>query len=336
MISVIVPIFNAESSLPRCLDSIVSQSFKDLEIILVDDGSTDGSRCICDAYSAQDSRIKVIHKQNGGVSEARNVGLRAAKGEFVQFVDNDDIIHPQMIEILCNLINSGDYDFAMCYGEKIFNIDEITDRIQRPVPISPAVEISSDYCLRNLYTAEKVLRVQYHWIWNKLYKRELIHNICFVNNSIEDVVFNNCVYQRTGMAIMTSNHLYYWIQRSKSLLHSGNYEREGKELNSYMQCLLDIPIENSLYRSYCLRRLFRTMFSAQYWSRNTTSHDIEKSLSKKIYKQRIKEFIHNSHIPLSEKVVLPLFFYFPFLYSLFISIAEKKHNKGSSFISGRF
>ena len=114
MISVIIPIYNVEKYLCRCLDSIISQSYKDLEIILVDDGSPDNSPSICDSYARNDNRIKVIHKTNGGLSAARNTGLKYAMGDFISFIDSDDYIEPKMYEILFNLITKFDSDISMC------------------------------------------------------------------------------------------------------------------------------------------------------------------------------------------------------------------------------
>lgn len=104
MLSVIVPVYNVEKYLARCIDSILKQSYSDLEIILVDDGSTDNSGKICDQYREIDDRIVVIHKQNGGLSDARNVGMKKANGQYLAFVDSDDFIHPRMYEILMNLL----------------------------------------------------------------------------------------------------------------------------------------------------------------------------------------------------------------------------------------
>lgn len=108
LISVIVPVYNVEHYLNRCVDSILAQTYSDLEILLVDDGSTDSSGAICDAYARQDARVQVIHKKNGGLSDARNCGIEHAKGRYFCFVDSDDGIAPQMIEVLYrNLLNAG-------------------------------------------------------------------------------------------------------------------------------------------------------------------------------------------------------------------------------------
>ena len=105
LISVIVPIYKVKKYLNRCIDSVINQTYNNLEIILVDDGSPDSCPQICDEYAKKDKRIKVIHKQNGGLSDARNAGLDIASGDFVSFIDGDDYIHPQTYEIVMDVIN---------------------------------------------------------------------------------------------------------------------------------------------------------------------------------------------------------------------------------------
>ena len=113
MISIIVTVYNIEQHLPICIESIFNQTYKDLEIILVDDGSTDNSGKLCDKYTKEDTRCIVIHQSNKGVSEARNTGLNHATGEYISFIDGDDYLHPQMFEILYEALQKGDYDFSM-------------------------------------------------------------------------------------------------------------------------------------------------------------------------------------------------------------------------------
>ena len=126
-ISIIVPVYNVEKYLENCIESILNQTFKDFELILVDDGSTDNSGKICDIYEKKDSRIKVIHKNNGGLSSARNAGLDIACGKYVGFIDSDDSIHPRMYEILYDLIKKYESDISCCNYKKIYDIfkDEI-------------------------------------------------------------------------------------------------------------------------------------------------------------------------------------------------------------------
>ena len=113
-ISVIVPVYNVEAYLPECIRSVLEQSMSDFEMILVDDGSTDGCPAICDAAAEQDDRVRVIHQKNGGLSRARNAGLDAARGEWIGFVDSDDCIHPDMYEKLLAAAEKNDADMAIC------------------------------------------------------------------------------------------------------------------------------------------------------------------------------------------------------------------------------
>ena len=117
-ISIIVPIYNVEKQLSTCIESILNQTFMNFELILVDDGSPDKCGEICDEYEKKDKRIKVIHKKNGGLSDARNAGLNIATGKYIGFVDSDDIIHPQMYEKLYNCINKYNSDIIQCKFKK--------------------------------------------------------------------------------------------------------------------------------------------------------------------------------------------------------------------------
>ena len=130
LISVVVPIYNVEQYLERCIDSILHQTYEHLEIILVDDGSPDNSGAICDSYLSLDQRIKVIHKRNGGLSDARNAGLEMASGEFIAFIDSDDTIMPEMIEKLYERIDTDRSDMAFCgYRFRGFFTGQCTYRV---------------------------------------------------------------------------------------------------------------------------------------------------------------------------------------------------------------
>lgn len=120
-VSIIIPVYNTEQYLPRCIDSILSQTFTDFELLLIDDGSKDGSGKICDEYSAKDSRIRVFHKENGGVSSARNLGLRNAQGEWIIFIDSDDWISESMLHDMCEIARSEKSDIVYCDLKTVFN-----------------------------------------------------------------------------------------------------------------------------------------------------------------------------------------------------------------------
>lgn len=133
-ISVTIPIYNAESSLSHTLDSVLQQSFSNFELILINDGSTDKSLSICKEYSEKDNRIKIIDQPNMGICTARNSGIKASKGKYFLFVDSDDLIHPQMFEILINQIKSNDADISMCQTNPIF-LNEIKEWESYELPV---------------------------------------------------------------------------------------------------------------------------------------------------------------------------------------------------------
>lgn len=183
MISIIVPIFNSESTLDRCIKSIINQTYRNLELILVDDGSTDKSGSICDYYEKIDNRIKVIHNRNNGVSNARNSGLEQARGGYIQFVDSDDFINENTCQILLDNIKTAKTDMVIFGVETVYK--------DKTSYINPPDEALLDF--RNSY-----MKFTYFYsnglinpIWNKLYKKDKISSKFSESISLgEDLIFN--------------------------------------------------------------------------------------------------------------------------------------------------
>lgn len=179
MISVIVPIYNVEEYLSTCIESILNQTYKNLEILLIDDGSTDNSGKICDMYAKQDSRCIVIHQLNKGLSGARNTGLDYATGEYISFVDGDDYIHPQMLEILYEALQKGDYDFSMALYKEVYVKENVLF-----ISNYTFQEFDQDQLIYGLYNTSRkrnnYSEMNFHVVWNKLYKKKLINNTYFV------------------------------------------------------------------------------------------------------------------------------------------------------------
>ena len=170
LISVIVPVYNVEEYIDECIISILPQTYKNIEFILVDDGSTDRSGILCDGYKAKDKRVYVIHQENMGLAAARNTGIQQAKGEYLAFVDSDDFISPLMYDTLYNEITKEHADIAICNFSKFITgkYDIYANSIYSKV-IYNRGEI-----LDNLYTP---LHVQTVVAWNKLYKRNMFQTI---------------------------------------------------------------------------------------------------------------------------------------------------------------
>ncbi len=208
-ISIIVPIYNMEKYLRQCLDSIKNQIFCDWECILVDDGSKDASAAICDEYAAEDVRFKVIHKENGGLSSARNAGLKACIGDLIGFVDSDDWIEPQMYEVLYNLINDYDADIAVVGYIKEFigrhSNKHITKKIKILTGEEAIIELGFD-------------RIP-NYVWNKLQKRSIITCDFPIGRNFEDLYVYGEWLKNVKKMVFDSTPLYHYRMRMGSIIH---------------------------------------------------------------------------------------------------------------------
>lgn len=212
LISVIVPVYKVEKYLDRCVQSIVGQTYSNLEIILIDDGSPDASGAMCDAWAEKDSRIRVIHQENAGAGAARNAGMDAAKGELLGFVDSDDYIAPDCYQYLYNLLENG-ADIAECgfVETEIDNavFDDNDGRIGFYTPLEAMRFHIRDTMFRQL-------------IWNKLYRRETVGDIRFpVGTKIDDEFFTYRVIGSAKRLVHSDKKLYAYRQQPDSIMHSG-------------------------------------------------------------------------------------------------------------------
>lgn len=326
MISIIVPVYNAERFLRGCLDSILNSTYPDFEVILVDDGSTDGSGLICDQYQEWDNRIKVIHQQNNGISSARNAGLSCASGEFITFADADDFIHPLMLEAMKRAINSGDYDFSMvghCTGDE--------NELAAAFSESSTMQLSGDYYeltqeafLRGLLDNSTVA-LKYNFVWNKLYKRSLIENMRFVKTAIEDLEWNCRVCAAMNKAVVVPDKLYYYLFRAGTTSRGIN-ERYLDRVNSYYLCLQDIPEEKKAFRTQCLDMVYKVMVYSYYDIGLKGDREKLKEYQKirsNVYHKTRKDFL-NSQLGWPKKVILLLLYHFPCVYPIFKKVFDMR------------
>ncbi len=216
MISVIVPVYNVESTLEKCIESILAQSYKDLEIILVNDGSTDQSTEICRRYREKDHRIRLIEKENGGLSSARNAALDCIKGEYVAFVDSDDWIDCDFIKVLHRNAIEYDCDIAIAYT---YNISE-TGIKWRPYQAENHLFVGKEALVCNLgvgYPCDDA-------VWNKLYKAQLFKNVRFPIGRIhEDTFVMSSLMAQANRVYFDSSVSYYYLQRENSLVHQRKF-----------------------------------------------------------------------------------------------------------------
>lgn len=234
LISIIVPIYNAEKYLQRCIGSIISQTYSNIEIILIDDGSIDNSPKICDDYSKKDLRIKVIHKSNDGVSVARNIGIELAQGKYITFIDSDDYIEKNHIEVLYKLCIECDSDISICgVIDKFLNGKIVkTSKYKKCVNGKDAI---------NLMLCKKKY---FGWTcWAKMYKLDKIkHNKFMPNvNIAEDVEFlYRALKNSQKVNIDTSFLTYNYVRRKQSAIHSGFNDDRKKEFEIYKSIKSDM------------------------------------------------------------------------------------------------
>lgn len=223
MISVIVPIYNMEKYLVRCLESIIEQTVEDIEILLIDDGSTDSSAKICREYEKKDTRIKYIYKINGGLSDARNIGTVLAKGEYITYIDSDDYVHPTYLEYLLSLIKEYDADIAGCG-----HIETSSDNVKFGVSES-RVECMSGYeaCERAMTDLAPVLTSA----WGNLYKRDKIKDYRFPYGRLhEDISTTFKYYLNSNKVVYSNKQLYAYYQRPDSIMHVISDKKAEDEL----------------------------------------------------------------------------------------------------------
>lgn len=221
VISIIIPIYNAEKYIEKCVDCIQKQSYQNLEIILVEDGSPDNCGHICDLLAAKDNRIKVIHKENKGAASARNAGLDAAAGKYIAFVDADDYILENYIMTLYLLLTENEAQVSICdfeivdeHANRIY-IDELHEEKNRDADTAIKVLSGKDIILEDL---------QGHWEhvapWGKLFKAELFQNVRFPNwvRHEDESVFIQ-VFEQVDKVLVCKDKLYYYVQHEGSLMN---------------------------------------------------------------------------------------------------------------------
>lgn len=254
LVSIIVPVYNSAKYLSGCVDSILAQTYKNIELILVDDGSKDDSGKICDSYASKDSRVKVIHQQNGGISRAQNAGLDAARGEFIAFADNDDILDCKNIEILLNAILQSGASMSKAKWQQfgLSSLEQIkkeaglgasglgarglgTEKSQATARLENATQIKivknplkayqTVFCkifriIGNKLGKNSEARYFNEANWCRLYRRDVWEGVRFPEGKFaQDTAMASVLYSRMNCVAHVDAVLYYWLQRTDSVTH---------------------------------------------------------------------------------------------------------------------
>lgn len=236
LISVVVPVYNVEKYLNRCVESIVNQTYKNLEIILVDDGSTDSSPAICDEWAQKDNRIKVIHKKNGGLSSARNAGIKALTGKYVCFIDSDDYIEINTFELMLKSITKDDYDVCICSANLVDKDYNIISKENYKSSTFSGEEVMKAFLTGKVFESISAC--------DKLYKVSVIRNNNITFNEEEkwgeDFPFNYRYFKKVDKLISIDDRLYnYLTKRNGSITNGITYGKVMRWENNYKPILLN-------------------------------------------------------------------------------------------------
>ncbi len=304
LISIIVPIYNVEKYLIRCIESIINQTYKTIEIILVDDGSTDNSSKICDEYKNKDKRIKVIHKKNGGLSSARNVGLDIAKGKYIGFVDSDDYISPNMYEMMYNNLIKTSGDIIICnfsYFKKEppsftteFNLKEYTN-------IEAILELIK----------LKKRKIE-DYAWNKLYKKELFKNIRYPERFLyEDIGTTYKLFNKSKKIVTIDCRLYAYYDNGNSITYNNNTQKIFDRIEMIENRYNDLIKNYKEYKDLIETNRIITLLAAVMWSSHFKNKKIfysEKLKNTfKIIENVDKKLIESDLVPKKYKIEYRLF-----------------------------
>ncbi|MFV0146744.1 glycosyltransferase [Empedobacter falsenii] len=307
LISVIVPIYKVEEYLQTCIDSIIKQTYPNLEIILVDDGSPDRCGDICDEYAKNDDRIVVIHKPNGGLSDARNAGLDICKGDYIAFVDSDDVISEKFIEVLYQ--NIGNADLAFC---DLFYFDDgeiFTDQVKNDTPSVKLLD--GQYLLGhiNTFTDKGPLVVV---AWNKLYRKFIWQNLRYPIGRIhEDEFVIHYILDICNKVSFIDLPLYFYRQRENSIMVT----------SSLKSCLDAIDAFKEREYFFKKKKMFdeaKSVYNLRY------SLFLRENLSKQLLEQKILNILFDRNLFFKLKLKLVAKKIFPSFYKYLKCIRQQQ------------
>ena len=319
LVSIIIPVYNIEKYVQACLESVAAQTYTDFEVIIVDDGSTDSSGKICDAFCMQDKRFRVVHQDNQGAGMARNTGIRHSSGHYIMFVDGDDILLPDALEVSYKLLVSGNYDWAMT-GHTF--ADEGGNPTEPLRDSSVRETVTGEAAAEKLFFGSPYMVGNMRHLWGKLYTRAILEGLNFEPYySGQDTHLNYRVFQRTGYGIFMDRTTILWRQRPTSI----SYLNRNKQI--YWAFLANASLlsetlagDETLFRTSLLKRLYRDMIVNRLHLKGTEYYDPFILKCRDIRNKTLKEYLKNHKISLKEKTVMGLLRLFPGLFKIVFKI----------------
>ncbi len=274
LISVIVPIYKVEAYLDRCVQSIVNQTYTNLEIILVDDGSPDQCPQMCDTWAKRDARVRVVHKENGGLSDARNAGLSIAGGEYIAFVDSDDAVEPDYLSSLYQVMQQENADIAEC---GVLLVKEDGEVLRERSCEEECLAMDRIEALRRLVLEQGVFQT----VWNKLYRRSVIEGIQFEKGKYhEDEFWTYRVFARAQRIAVIRRPMYRYLQRSASIMGDGYSLKRLDGLEARAQRMRDLQKYSELAeltrQQFVLDCMYHWQCSCRHLSGEEQNHAIRK------------------------------------------------------------
>lgn len=329
MISVIIPIYNAINFFQRCIESVLNQTYSDLEIIIIDDGSTDGSEKLCEEYAKKDSRCKVFHQQNKWLSEARNVGIKKATGNYIAFIDHDDWIHPQYFELLLNAIRQTGSKASMCFYKKIF-IDHFEED-KNIYQIKESFKLFKSQDMLNAILEIPISKtrnspIPFECIWGKLYSVDVIKDLQFVTMKGEDMEYNSRLYQRVEEFALVPEYLYYWIQHKNSTHRYPIEVAVEGDLKEGIKICENFSKNHDHIRSKALKRIMLSYLATRYLIKEHTYNNytpLTYEMLESIKNNYYNEFKRDKKISVIFKFNILILFNYPNIYKYFRHTIEK-------------
>ena len=302
LVSVIVPVYNVERYLEKCIESVCGQTFTGLEIILVDDGSTDHSSGICDEWARKDARIRVLHKENGGLSDARNAGIEIATGGWYMFVDSDDTITPDTIERLYGAATAHDCEMAVCNMVRIYD-DGATEPFYNPVS-----KLTVWDGLQRFETLKQPSAC------NKLFRADLFRDVQFPKGKFyEDTFVYHVLAHRAKKIALTGHDGYYYLSRRESILGQPKYTDRYFDMAEavYERMTYLLAPEVPLYAEEACLSLYAVVSNGEKYIQRTEQNAAEFQQMRRWYKAAYRTLMKSPRTGIKQKIRLILLRYFP-------------------------
>lgn len=318
-ISVLVPVYNSEKYLVKCIGSILNQTYKNIELIIINDGSNDKSYDIIEEYKNKDSRIIVIHTENKGVSHARNVALDNAKGNFITFVDSDDYIDEDYLDILYKTLKKENADISTCNCR--FIEEDTNKSYTKNFGIDKVLIMDSEKAVENLFYYNYIR----HSPWGKLYKKELFNNLKYIENkNYEDLELTYKIFLQAKKIVYIPNSKYNYLLRKGSIIHSEIKESDIETILNYTEKILEnITQNNTSIKKSAEFLVARQSLNLWYRVPNKKKYRRYLKIATKNIKKYRKEILKDNKINKKSKIL----FYLSYLGRIPYKIVNKIRSK---------